>query len=65
MTPIIGPTYALASRTADVQRAVGMYPVRIESGSGSNLWMLKSIPGLVARATGTGCLLYTSDAADE
>lgn len=47
MVPFVGPSYRLASRTADVQRTVNMRPVPIESGSGRSAFMLQSNPGLV------------------
>lgn len=58
----VGPSYQLASRTADVQRSVNLYPVPIESGSGSSSFMLQSVPGLVAfcsTATGQGRGCYS------
>lgn len=48
MFAFVGPSYTLATRTADVQRSVNMFPAPIESGSGKSQYMLKSIPGLTA-----------------
>lgn len=50
----VGPSYQLASRTADVQRSVNMRPVPIESGSGQSAYMLQSNPGLSVFANGAG-----------
>jgi hypothetical protein len=47
----VGGSYALDSRTADVQRAVNCYPAPIESMTGKAGFMLKSIPGLVRFAS--------------
>lgn len=44
MIPFVGPSYQLAVRTADVQRAVNMRPVPIES---NGQFMLQENPGLV------------------
>lgn len=45
--PFVGPSYQLASRTADVQRSVNLRPVPVESGTGKSAFMLQSNPGLV------------------
>lgn len=54
MTPFIGPSYQLNVRSADVQRVVNMFPCPIESGTGNNTWMLRSVPGLVSFSAGSG-----------
>jgi hypothetical protein len=46
MFPFVGPSYALATRAADVQRSVNLYPAPVESGSGKSQFMLQSVPGL-------------------
>lgn len=52
--PFVGPSYKLATRSADVQRSVNMRPVPIESGSGQSAFMLQSNPGLVLVASFSG-----------
>ena len=47
----VGPSYALDTRTADVQRSINCYPVPVESGSGKSQYMLKALFGLVSRAS--------------
>jgi hypothetical protein len=47
----VGGSYALAVRTADVQRAVNLYPALVESTSGKAPAILESIPGLSLFAT--------------
>jgi hypothetical protein len=60
MIPFVGPSYTLATRAADVQRTVNLYPAPIESGSGKSAFMLQSVPGLEAvnealGSEGRGC----------
>lgn len=45
--PFVGPSYHLRSRTADVQRTIGMIPVPMEPGNERAVWAFKDIPGLV------------------
>jgi len=45
--PFVGPSYQLRSRTADVQRTIGMVPVPIEPANARSLWTFKDVPGLV------------------
>jgi hypothetical protein len=54
MNPFIGPSYQLNVRSADVQRSVNLYPCPIESGSGNNAWMLRSVPGRTVFSAGSG-----------
>lgn len=44
--PIVGPSYNLSVRKADVQRTINLFPVLIESQTGKSPAYLKSIPGL-------------------
>lgn len=44
--PIVGPSYTLRCRKADVQRSVNLFPSVVESGSGKAPAILQSIPGL-------------------
>lgn len=43
---IVGPSYQLRVRKADVQRSVNLFPAIVESGSGKAPAILQSIPGL-------------------
>jgi hypothetical protein len=45
--PIVGPSYNLRVRKADVQRSINLFPSIVESGSGKAPAILQSIPGLV------------------
>jgi len=45
--PIVGPSYFLRVRKADVQRSVNLFPSIVESGTGKAPAILQSIPGLV------------------
>jgi len=54
MYPFVGPSYTLATRAADVQRSVNLYPAPIESGSGKAQFILQSIPGLTEFGAMTG-----------
>lgn len=54
MISFVGPSYQLATRSADVQRTVNMRPVPIESGSGTSPTMLQSNPGMSVFATSSG-----------
>lgn len=44
--PIVGPSYNLRVRKADVQRSIGLFPSIIESGTGKAPAILQSVPGL-------------------
>lgn len=50
-SPFLGPTYALASKPASVQRTVNMAPVAVEVGNDRTSWVFKDTPGLVAVTT--------------
>lgn len=45
--PIVGPSYLLRVRKADVQRSVNLFSSIVESGTGKAPAILQSIPGLV------------------
>lgn len=45
--PFVGPSYNLRSRTADLQRTIGMIPMPLEPGNERAGWVFKDIPGLV------------------
>jgi hypothetical protein len=45
-TPFIGPTYALKSRPASVQRTVNMFPVPLEPGNERTDYTYRDVPGL-------------------
>ena len=49
--PIVGPSYQLRVRKADVQRSVNMFPSVVESGTGKAPAILQSIPGLTLFAS--------------
>ncbi len=49
--PFIGPSYNLRSRTADLQRTIGMYPLPIEPGNTRTPWRFKDVPGKTVFAT--------------
>lgn len=51
MIPIVGPSYRLDVRKADVQRSVNLYPVIVESGTGKSPAYLKSLDGLTQLAS--------------
>lgn len=51
--PFVGPSYQLENRRADVQRAVNMYPVRVESGTGKSQFFLRSLHGYDEFASST------------
>lgn len=60
MFPFVGQSYTLATRAADVQRSVNLYPAPVESGSGKSQYMLQSLPGLTVfcdemTGEGRGC----------
>jgi hypothetical protein len=48
LIPIVGPSYNLHSKPADVQRTVNMIPNLIEPGTERERWAFKDAPGLVA-----------------
>ena len=43
---IVGPSYNLQHRAADVQRSVNLYPVTVELPGGKSVAYLDSVPGL-------------------
>ena len=45
--PIVGPSYNLRVRKADVQRSIGLFPSIVESGNGKAPAILQSVPGLI------------------
>lgn len=45
--PFVGPSYNLRSRTADLQRTIGMIPMPLEPGNERTQWVFKDAPGLV------------------
>lgn len=45
--PIVGPSYQLRVRKADVQRSINLFPSIVESGTGKAPAILQSVPGLV------------------
>ena len=53
MIPFVGPSYALATRKASMQRAVNLYLAQMEASAKSPI-ILKSVPGLVVRASVSG-----------
>lgn len=57
LVPLIGPTYDLDSRAADVQRLVNMYLVPLEPGNERTRYVFKDVPGLE-----TPAFLVTPDA---
>ena len=62
--PIVGQSYNLTTRKADVQRSINLFPSIVESGSGKSPAILQSIPGLTLFSTPTGAvrgLFYTSE----
>jgi predicted ATP-grasp superfamily ATP-dependent carboligase len=48
LIPIVGPSYNLNSKPADVQRTVNMVPRLIEPGTERERWAFKDVPGLTA-----------------
>lgn len=62
MIPFIGPSYALATRKADVQRSVNLYPVANEVAGGKTARYLQQIPGLDVFSTDDLALLSINDA---
>ena len=57
---IVGPSYTLNDREADVQRSVNLMPVINETPTGKGVAYLDSVPGLrefSPGATATGALL--------
>ena len=53
MIPFVGPSYALATRKASMQRSVNLYLAQMEASAKSPV-ILKSVPGLIQRGTVTG-----------
>jgi len=45
--PFVYGSYSLRSRTADLQRTVGMIPMPLEPANERSLWVFKDVPGLV------------------
>jgi len=45
--PIVGPSYTLNTRKADVQRSVNLLPVMQEAAGGKGVAFMEAIPGLV------------------
>ena len=43
---IVGPSYSLNHRKADVQRSVNLFPVVMETPGGKSFAYLDSVPGL-------------------
>jgi hypothetical protein len=43
---IVGPSYSLNNRKADVQRSVNLFPVVMETPGGKSFAYLDSVPGL-------------------
>ena len=52
MANIVGPSYTLNTRKADVQRAVNLFPVINETKSGKSVAYLDSVPGMNEFSTG-------------
>jgi hypothetical protein len=50
-SPFLGPSYALDSRPASVQRTVNLIPVPLEPGNERTRWVFKDVPGLTAITT--------------
>ena len=46
MIPFVGGSYELRRKKADTQRAINLFPTRVESGSGKSPMYLASVPGL-------------------
>lgn len=53
MFPFVGPSYALANRKAEMQRAVNLCLTKMEA-SAKSPYILQSVPGLITRNTVTG-----------
>ena len=53
MIPFVGPSYALATRKASMQRSVNLYLSQMEASAKSPV-ILKSVPGLIQRASVAG-----------
>lgn len=47
MIPFVGGSYELRRKKADAQRAINLFPTRVESGSGKSPMYLASVPGLL------------------
>lgn len=47
MNPFIGPSYALDSRPASVQRTINLMPVPLEPGNERAGWVFRDVPGLI------------------
>lgn len=58
----IGPTYALSTRKADVQRCVNLFPTLVESGTGKSPGYLQPVPGMAVFSTPTGALRGAKEA---
>ncbi len=50
--PIVGPSYNIRVRKADIQRSINLFPSIVESGAGKAPAILQSIPGLTLFADG-------------
>lgn len=65
MVPIVGPSYTLATRKADVQRSVNMYLTQMETGNAKAGFIMDSMPGLSVFCTLNAgpiqCALYAAN----